>query len=505
MSYKIILTCEKTMASNYKGNTAFGFMACLPKSFMPDWLFYRLFCPAAPSNEASRLLQASYGLRKIEAALLADGFSSADIIVIHPDEIDKVITSDTKILGISSNDPLGIGPVTSTYSSPGEARMAFMLRKLMSNPAVKKYKPFTILGGPGAWQLSSYPEERKNLGIDCVLIGEGDVSVPKLFRRILEGETDIKEVIQGEDAKDEDIKDIVNSTVAGLVEVTRGCSRNCAYCIPSIRKMRSLPLDKILREIQLNVANGNSDVILQSEDVLLYKSDGVKVNSQAVIELFEKVYAVSGVENVTAVHASFASVLSAPEVILAIADILDLGGEKHPEIHFQIGIETGSPDLIRKHMGGKVHPFSAEEWPNVVRNGMQLLSSNNIVSVSTIIMGLPGEELEDIKQTLDLVKSLRQYRSQIVPLMFTPLLTTRLERSRNFADENMLPQHHELFTACWDHNLHWLPAIWDRYSHYSKQENPLVTPIIDLAMKVGAPIARRRIRQHAMKKGAFQT
>ena len=73
MGYKIVLTCDRTMASNYHGNMFFGFSACLPQGTLPDWFYYPVFCPSGRTDPEGRLIQANYGTRKIEAALLAGG------------------------------------------------------------------------------------------------------------------------------------------------------------------------------------------------------------------------------------------------------------------------------------------------------------------------------------------------------------------------------------------------------------------------------------------------
>ena len=92
-----MLTCERTMASTYHGNTFFGFSACLPRRIIPDWLYYPILCPSGPVDKEKRLKFSSYGLRKVEAALLASGFSTDEVIVAHPDHLRVVIGPDTKI------------------------------------------------------------------------------------------------------------------------------------------------------------------------------------------------------------------------------------------------------------------------------------------------------------------------------------------------------------------------------------------------------------------------
>ena len=502
MGYKIVLTCDRTMASNYHGNMFFGFSACIPQGKLPDWFYYPVFCPSGPSDNDGRLLKSNYGMRKIESALLANGFLRNEVIVAHPEHLDKVISEDTKIISISANDPLGIGPATSTFAElwGGEGRMAVKLRELLQHDAIKRYKPKIFLGGPGAWQFSVHPERQKELGIDCVVIGEGELTAPKLFKQALENNKPLPLLVDGEIVKNnEDIADIVGASICGLIEATRGCARSCAFCVPSLKKVRSRPLENILNEVEFSVKQGIRGIILHGEDILLYKSNGLKVNHKAVIELFEKVYHVPGVKWVSASHASLSSAMSSPETVKQMSEILELGTNLHPTKAFQMGIETGSPKLIKHHMKGKVLPFQADEWPNVVHGAFKLFHENHIVCCSTIIMGLPGEDQEDIQITIDLIKSLKSYQSLIVPLLFTPMETTRLEYAKPFHKSDLTPKHYELLTACWDHNLDWFPALWKNYNH---DNNLAIKAIVKLLMKFGIKPVRKRMHKNARKHGA---
>ncbi len=501
MGYKIVLTCDRTMASCYHNNMFFGFSACLPQGVLPDWFYYPVFCPKGEADDRGGLVFANYGMRKIEAALLANGFKREDVIVAHPAYLHKVVDSDTKILSVSANDPLGIGPATSTFTElwGGEGRMAVKLRELLADPAVKKARPVVFLGGPGSWQLAIKPEKRQELGVHCVVVGEGEVTAPSLFKQALAGPGPLPEVVEGAYAREQDIHNIVGGTTCGIIEATRGCARSCAFCVPAVRKVRSRPLDNIMAEVDVNVQLGKRGVILHGEDILLYKSDGLKVNSDAVVDLFDRVSHYPDVKWVTASHASLSSAVSSPRTVEKISQVLELGTEKHPTKAFQVGVETGSPRLIKKHMKGKVYPFKPEQWPEVVHDGFRIFHENHIVSCSTIILGLPGEEEQDVRQTIDMVGKLKPFQSLIVPLLFTPMETTRLEYARPFLKEHLTPLHYELLTACWDHNLDWFPALW---KNYGRDNNIVIKSIVKLMLKYVRPPLRRRIHRHAQKHGA---
>lgn len=500
MGYPIVLTCDRTMASEYHGLMFLGFSACIPHGTIPDWVYYPLLCPSAPVKNNGELRFANCGMRRIEAALLASGFNRNDIVVAHPDYLDRVIDSSTKIVSISSNDPLGIGPATTTFSDlwGGEARMAQKLRELLNHPAIKRFKPVTFLGGPGAWQVAENPDKRKELGIDCVVVGEGDITAPILFRKIInEKNKDIPEIVQGEVAGLNDIKGISGGTIIGLVEVTRGCARSCAFCAPSVRKVRSLPLERILDDVRVNIDSGNDGVILHGEDMLLYQSDGLSINSEAVVNLIGKVYGVPGVKFVGISHVSLSSIVSSPETIRKIAEILQLGTQLHPVNYYQVGIETGSPNLIGKLMRGKVFPYKPEEWPEVVREGFRISHENHFVCCATIILGLPGETPEDVKMTTQLVRSLNSYQSVIIPLFFTPMQTTRLEGMKRFTKKDLTADHDELLKACWEHNARWFPQLW---TYYGRNENFFLRTGVDIFLKLGIRYFLGRMRRESIKR-----
>jgi len=139
--YKVVLTADRTLMSEYRGGIFLGFSACVPKGLIPDWLYFSMFSPSVPVNEDGSVKYAPCGTRKIEAALLDHGFKRKDVIVAHPEHLDKVVGSRTKVIGITETDPLGIGPATSTFTQlfDGEAYMNIKFRELLSHSAIRRY------------------------------------------------------------------------------------------------------------------------------------------------------------------------------------------------------------------------------------------------------------------------------------------------------------------------------------------------------------------------------
>lgn len=344
---EIILTAERSLMSDYGGSEFLGFAACTPK-LMPEWLYKRIICPSLPQKDGI-VKYAPAGTRKIEAALLEKGF---DVVVAHPEHLDEVIDGETKALGITSNDPLGLGPASSTFSTlVGRGPYsAIFFRKLVTNPLIRENGLKVIVGGPGAWQLA---DERMltKLRIDCVVVGEGERTAVKMFEKAINGER-LPGVIEGDLVPLEEIPSIKHATINGIVEIARGCGRSCNFCIPTLLKFRCRPIDKILEEIKVNLDAGVAGILLHAEDVLRYGAKGVIPDEGKVLRLYGEVKKLTG-WGAHLSHFAFTSVTAKPGLIKRLTELMEVPNEKVPWLTGQVGIETGSPEIVRKHMRGK--------------------------------------------------------------------------------------------------------------------------------------------------------
>ena len=463
-STKIVLTAERTLMSNYHGRLFLGFCACAPRGLWPDFVFFRVIAPPVETLSDGRAKVAPYGSRKIEAALLEYGFSEDDVAVVPPSKLKKFVGRSTKVVGVTTNDPLGLGPATSTFSGPGglvnkQSYNAWQFEKLMERLRRMKRGAKIVVGGAGAWQLLK-EEARRRLGIDVVVVGEGEKVVPPLFEKIVNGE-DVPEVVYGEIVEAEEMPTIRGATVGGIVEIARGCGRGCKFCIPTLRKLRCRPLSRIVEEVEVNARYGVRGITLHAEDVLRYGAKGVRPNEKAVVRLFEEVLKVSGVEMVGPSHFALSSVACAPRLLEDISALLGVGTEERPWVSGQTGIETGSPRLMEKHMYGKALPFSPSEWPDVVEQAFGICSDNHWVPCATLIMGLPGEVEDDVLRTIELLDRIKKYKGLVVPLFFVAL--GALEGERSFTIYDMRDVHWELMLACWRYDIKWIKELAKEY------------------------------------------
>jgi len=452
---KTLLTADQTLMSDYHHNEFLGFGTCAPPNFVPDWLYKWLFFPPLKTFNGMPVA-APYGLRKIEAQLLSEGFN---VSTVAPNHLKEYI-GEAKVLGIHVMDPFGLGPASSTLASilKKEPFLAQCFRALLNKSEIKEAKKCglkIIVGGPGVWQFHYRQKFVEKYGIDCIVEGEAERVIGRIFHAALNGESlpQYYEVDAKETPSLEEIPNIVGPSVNGLVEVGRGCCRGCEFCSVTLRPLRWYPYEKILREIDVNIKTGNINwTCLHAEDVMLYGSKNTLPNDEKLIKLHELVAKKS--ESISWSHCSLAAVASKPKLFSKTAEIIQ---QKQPWWGAEIGIETGSTNLVKKVMPAKAHPFKPEQWPEVVRTSMGLMHDNKLVPACTLIVGAPEETEDDVIKTIELMDDLKDFRSLIVPLFFVPM--GRLKDEDWFKDSQMSELHRELLIKCAEHDFHWVENL----------------------------------------------
>ena len=455
----IILTGSATDMSDFKLSPFRAFTGGFPTAIIPRFLLRKYWYPRVPTNEDNTAKFAPYGARKIEASLSKE-FGAQKVAVVHPHDLKMFVGPNTKVIGITSMEPAGTGFVSRTYTSlvgfGGEPVAAAEFRDLITDPILRKWGAKIVLGGAGSWQIHR-AKLQKRYKIDCIVIGEGEKTAVEVFRKAVNGEK-LPKVVETEHPEPKEILPIVNPSMFGTVEITRGCGRGCKFCSPMMRKRYSFPLEHIMKEVKLNAKHGTRMIILASEDIFLYHcKDKFEPNREAVVELINSIASVPEVEFIQPAHAALAPVVCDPEMVAEIGPVLSeksywfTNNTRHSSV--EVGIETGSVRLMKKYMPGKMIPFNPEEWHDVVTKAIDIMNENYIWPLATLIVGLPDETEEDTIATLELVDKLKHNKLFYVPLLFTSEDECMLKESRHMDLKHLTPIQWELLATCWRSNI----------------------------------------------------
>jgi len=449
-SWEIVLTADRGSFTDYGGSSAMGYVACMPYRLVPRIFMDKIFTPPVKVDKEGKAVYAPYALRKVEATLIHHGFS--DVAVVPPEYIEKSVSEKTKVVGISVHDPLGLNPVPFKLSmilGGGATWTAKFFEELGEKVSKlkKKYNFKVVIGGPGVWQLLN----QKPDWADVLFVGEAEVTLPEVIKKIEDGH-EVPTVIKGKDPKVEEIPPIVNPARLGEVQITRGCPRGCAFCPVTPETFRSIPLDIIKKEVEINMKGGWNRVDFITDDVMLYGSQKIRVNHDAIVKLFTEVMNM-GVDGIWWSHISAAPVRESPKTVKAIAEIARYDFDR--AVAPVVGLETGSLKIFEKYMRAKAFPFSPKEWHDIIIDATAIMNDNYIFPCYTMTIGYPDETDEDVQQSIELVQKIidHGFIAWVFPLPVIPIATTRI-RDNPFPYMDRLPSKYwDLLYISWSYDL----------------------------------------------------
>ncbi len=429
------------------------------------------------------------GLRVLEAVLLRR-FAPEDVAACYPDDLESFIGPRTRVVAISTHNPLGVTFAAGVYTSIfGESRQPInshyaraLFDQVKRSPHRGGFK--VMVGGSGGWQITQN-DAWDDLGVDCVVEGRSEsADTMALFERAIRGEDLPRQIEVGHPKDRAAILVPDKRTTFGVVEMTTGCGRRCQFCVPDLNPQIDVPKDQIMRGVAANVRHGNRQISLATEDMFIWGQVHTDTpfyfpNREALVDLYRSIVETPGVEQHVLSHATIAPAVVDPVLIEQLSAIcLDKSPIRlpllstHPEQRALvplIGLETGSVRVGKSIMPSKGVPFSIDDWPSVVINGLEVLNRNNWFPAMTLIIGSPGETDEDTLATIDLIYEVerRGLFAFFIPSIFTPLHDTRLERATGVTETRQLtPLQWQLMMKCWKMNLRpgqvswWGPTAW---------------------------------------------
>ena len=485
----IVLTAPLTETIDHA-----GFFIQMALASIPQWLEFVLNrkYPKWREVECNQDGTARYmpaGVRVLEKSLLRE-FTADEVVACFPDDLDKFVGPNTRVVGVSTHNPLGVtfaaGVYTSIYGSSKEPLNSIytrvMFNRIKSSPYRKNFQ--VIVGGSGGWQIAQN-NAFEELGVDCVAEGRSESNdTLALFQKAISGEALPREINLAHPTSRDAILFPDKRTTFGVVEMTTGCGRRCQFCVPDLNPQIDLPKARIMDAVRANVREGNKLVSLATEDMFIWGQVHTDTpfffpNREALVDLYTEIVNTPGVEQHLLSHCTMAPFVVDPELIRQLSEVLLPKSpihlprlSTHPEAKALvplIGLETGSVRMARQIMPSKGIPFSIDDWPSIVLEGLRVANKNNWFPMMTLMIGNPGESDQDVRETLDLVYEMdrRGLFAFLVPSIFTPLHDTRMEHQTGVTRTRQLsPLQWQLMMKCWKHNLRpgqyswWGPLAW---------------------------------------------
>lgn len=185
------------------------------------------------------------------------------------------------------------------------------------------------------------------------------------------------------------LPELRSQTVSGFVTIMRGCDNFCSYCVvPHVRgRESSRKPDAIVSEIRAMVKGGRKEVTLLGQNVNSY---GKKEGLPSFPDLLRMIHEIDGLERIR--FATSHPKDMSDDLVLAYKELDKLCK------HIHLPVQCGS-DRILKSMNRR---YSASDYIEKIEKLRD--ACPEIAITSDMIVGFPGEEIEDFESTLELVR-----------------------------------------------------------------------------------------------------
>jgi B12-binding domain/radical SAM domain protein len=292
---------------------------------------------------------------------------------------------------------------------------------------------FYIAGGP---HPSGNPQGTINMGFDIVVLGEGEETLPELLR-VLDLGNDLSKVkgiayidtygryhFTGQ-RQPVDLNKYppvaVKHRRVSPVEITRGCSNICYFCqTPRLfgATLRHRSIESICKYISIMKNNNLVDIRFVTPNAFLYGStDGKYPDLNKLEELLRSVREIVKKDG-RIFFGSFPSEVR-PEHVNE--NTIDLVLKYADNDNLVIGAQSGSQRILDLcHRGHTVED---------VYHAVRLTINAGLKANVDFIFGLPGEQEEDIKSTIEVMEDLVKMGAKIHAHTFMPLPGTPYAKS----------------------------------------------------------------------------
>jgi tRNA A37 methylthiotransferase MiaB len=211
-----------------------------------------------------------------------------------------------------------------------------------------------------------------------------------------------------------------------------------------------------LADVATNVAAGLRNVAVLSEDFFRYGAEGLNVRPEALVSLIKSIRRIPEVRLIQLDHANVLSIAQYDDGQLKTLHDLLVGHDTRRSVWVNVGIETASGSLLRQvGAAAKMRGEEAESWGKLCSRQLRRLCRAGFFPMASLMIGLPGEQDEHLRETLDWVHSLGDERMAVFPVLYAPI-----DGSPPLEPSKLRPLHWSLIRACYRLNFRWVPWIY---------------------------------------------
>ena len=334
---------------------------------------------------------------------------------------------------------------------------------------IKKLKPDTVLVA-GGHHATFLPEELINAGFDISVLGEGDETIYDIANSIIDGtgfdgingivyrsdsgikRTNPRKLIADLDTLPFPPLELLDPSkytfkVFGkedrvmCLETSRGCPYGCDFCSVTPtwgNTWRNKSNERIVQEME-RARDAGYNWIFFTDDIFIVEPN-VKHRNELFDMIIEKKLNTSWIVQMRV------------DVTSRHPDLIEKAAEAGMSISF-LGVESGSPEILKKMHKGEFTPQSV--------SAVKVLSANGIVVIVGMMVGAPYERYRDLRTTVKFSRELARAGADALQFsIYTPLPGTRI------FDEAL--DSKSLFTL-----------DWDRYDVLTPVMKTRVGPVLD--------------------------
>lgn len=278
----------------------------------------------------------------------------------------------------------------------------------------------------GGVHATAEPEQTLRAGFDFVAVGEGEHTIRSLVDRLGRGEDPagthglwrlvdgkVKSNGRGEGVDLDAFPPFASHRHRyGAIELTRGCIYACRFCqTPYMAKarFRHRSVENTARWVKAIRDAGKTDIRFISPTSLSYGSQDGNVNLDAVEALLSAVRAAAGPDG-RVYFGTFPSEVRpehvTPEALRLLKKYVD-------NDNLIIGGQSGSDRVLTQSKRG--HDVET------IRRAVDIAVGCGFVPNVDFILGLPGEESEDVRATVELMHQLADKGARVHGHTFMPL------------------------------------------------------------------------------------